>query len=66
MFDTAKIPAAKFDDDESDKLSSADIFGDIIQKIEKVPEFQIDLGGEKPPEKRRKKRRRAPPTRPRR
>ena len=25
-----------------------DIFGDIIQKIEKVPEFQINLGGEQP------------------
>jgi len=46
VFDTAKIPAPKFADDESDKLSSADIFGDIIQKIEKVPEFQIDLGGD--------------------
>jgi serine/threonine protein kinase/DNA-binding response OmpR family regulator len=43
-FDTAKIPAPKFDDDEENKLSSADIFGDIIQKIEKVPEFEIDLG----------------------
>ena len=48
MFDTAKIPAAGFAEDESDKLSSADIFGDIIQKIEKVPEFQINLGGEQP------------------
>ena len=48
VFDTARIPAGKFADDESDKLSSADIFGDIIQKIEKVPEFQIDLGGERP------------------
>ncbi len=46
VFDTTKIPAPKFADDESDKLSSADIFGDIIQKIEKVPEFQIDLGGD--------------------
>lgn len=48
VFDTAKIPAPKFADDESGKLSSADIFGDIIQKIEKVPEFKIDLGGEQP------------------
>ncbi|MCU0276016.1 MAG: protein kinase [Acidobacteria bacterium] len=44
MFDTAKIPALKLDDNEENKLSSADIFGDIIQKIEKVPEFEIDLG----------------------
>jgi serine/threonine protein kinase/DNA-binding response OmpR family regulator len=43
-FDTAKIPAPRFDDDEANKLSSADIFGDLIQKIEKVPEFEIDLG----------------------
>lgn len=48
VFDTAKIPAPKFKDDESGKLSSADIFGDIIQKIEKVPEFQIDLGSDQP------------------
>jgi len=48
VFDTTKIPAPKFDDDEADKLSSADIFGDIIQKIEKVPEFQIDLGNGQP------------------
>ncbi len=45
---TTQIPAPKFDDDESDKLSSADIFGDIIQKIEKVPEFKIDLGSSPP------------------
>ena len=44
VFDTAKIPAPKFDEDEANKLSSADIFGDLIQKIEKVPEFEIDLG----------------------
>ncbi len=44
MFDTAKIPAPKFDDDEENKLSSADIFGDIIQKIDQVPAFEIDLG----------------------
>ncbi len=44
VFDTAKVPTPKFDDEEGDKLSSADIFGDIIQKIETVPEFQIDLG----------------------
>jgi serine/threonine protein kinase/CheY-like chemotaxis protein len=44
VFDTAKVPAPKFDNSEENKLSSADIFGDIIQKIEKVPEFQIDLG----------------------
>ncbi len=43
QFDTAKIPAPKFED-EGDKLSSADIFGDIIQKIEQVPSFEIDLG----------------------
>ncbi len=43
-FDTAKIPALKLDDDEEGKLSSADIFGDIIQKIDKIPEFEIDLG----------------------
>lgn len=43
QFETAKIPAPKFDD-EGDKLSSADIFGDIIQKIEQVPSFEIDLG----------------------
>ena len=49
VFDTSKSPAAKFDDDESDKLSSADIFGDIIEKIEKVPEFEIDLGDGPPP-----------------
>ena len=48
VFDTTKIPAPKFADDESGKLSSADIFGDIIQKIEQVPEFQIDLGGDQP------------------
>jgi serine/threonine protein kinase/CheY-like chemotaxis protein len=44
VFDTAKIPAPRFDDDEENKLSSADIFGDIIQKIEQVPAFEIDLG----------------------
>jgi TonB family protein len=51
LFDTAKIPALKFDDNEENKLSSADIFGDLIQKIEKVPEFEIDLGdGARKPE----------------
>lgn len=44
VFDAAKIPNPKFDDDEADKLSSADIFGDIIQKIDQVPAFEIDLG----------------------
>ena len=44
VFDTAKIPAPRFDDDEDNKLSSADIFGDIIQKIDNVPAFEIDLG----------------------
>lgn len=47
QFDTAKIPAPRIED-ESDKLSSADIFGDIIQKIEQVPSFEIDLGEGKP------------------
>ncbi len=51
-FDTAKIPALKMDDD-SGKLSSADIFGDIIAKIETVPEYEIDLGdGAKPAAKK--------------
>ncbi|MBN2345624.1 MAG: protein kinase [Candidatus Aminicenantes bacterium] len=53
MFDTSKIPAPVFGDDDASKLSSADIFGDIIQKIEKVPEFEIDLeeGKPRPPKK---------------
>ncbi len=44
MFDTLEIPAPRFDDGEENKLSSADIFGDIIQKIDQVPAFEIDLG----------------------
>ena len=44
VFDTAKVPAPKFDEVESGKLSSSDIFGDIIQKIDPVPAFEIDLG----------------------
>ena len=43
MFDTAKIPAPDFAEGEGGKLSSADIFGDIIQKIDQVPAFEIDL-----------------------
>ena len=43
VFDTAKIPAAKFAEEEGGKLSSSDIFGDIIQKIDQVPAFEIDL-----------------------
>ncbi|HEX7503550.1 MAG TPA: protein kinase, partial [Acidobacteriota bacterium] len=58
VFDTAKIPAPRFDDDEENKLSSADIFGDIIQKIEQVPSFEIDLGdGAKTTQKREEPRR---------
>ncbi|MBN2232064.1 MAG: response regulator, partial [Deltaproteobacteria bacterium] len=49
VFDTAKVPAPKFEDEEGGKLSSSDIFGDIIQKIDSVPAFEIDLGdGAKP------------------
>jgi serine/threonine protein kinase/DNA-binding response OmpR family regulator len=44
VFDTAKVPTPKFDDDEENKLSSSDIFGDIIEKIEQVPSYEIDLG----------------------
>jgi TonB family protein len=57
-FDTTKIPAPRFDDDEENKLSSADIFGDIIQKIDQVPSFEIDLGdGAKPAPKKEEPRR---------
>ena len=42
--DTLRIPVPRFDDNEENKLSSADIFGDIIQKIDQVPAFEIDLG----------------------
>ena len=44
VFDTAKVPAPKFEDEEGGKLSSSDIFGDLIQKIDSVPAFEIDLG----------------------
>lgn len=43
--DTKKIKIMK--DNEEGQLSSDDIFGDIIDKVEKEPELSIDLGGEK-------------------
>ena len=65
VFDTAKIPAPKFDDDEANKLSSADIFGDIIQKIEQVPAFEIDLGDDAKAAAESQRRAAPPPIRPR-
>jgi serine/threonine protein kinase/CheY-like chemotaxis protein len=64
VFDTAKIPAPRFDDDEAGKLSSADIFGDIIQKIEEVSDFQIDLGNGQPAPKIQPKKEMPPRTDP--
>jgi serine/threonine protein kinase/CheY-like chemotaxis protein/outer membrane biosynthesis protein TonB len=62
VFDTAKIPAPRFDDDEENKLSSADIFGDIIQKIDQVPSFEIDLGEGAQPAAKKEEPRRADPS----
>ncbi len=44
VFDTAKIPAPSLAGQEEGKLSSSDIFGDLIDKIDPVPSFEIDLG----------------------
>ena len=41
VFDTAKMPA--FQNMEEDKLSSDDIFGDIIKRAEKADQYEIKL-----------------------
>jgi len=52
VFDTAKIPTlTKLEDEEEKKLSSDDIFGDLIRNIDKVPEFTIDLDDDETPTK---------------
>jgi serine/threonine protein kinase/DNA-binding response OmpR family regulator len=46
-FDTAKIPTlAKL---EEKKLSADDIFGDLLKKIDKVPQFEIELNSSQAP-----------------
>lgn len=44
---TAKIPTLKKIEEEEEKLTSEDIFGDIIKKVEESPSYEIKLDEEK-------------------
>ena len=46
--DTAKIPTLKKIEEEEAKLTSEDIFGDIIKKVEDTSSFEIKLDGDAP------------------
>lgn len=55
LVDTTKIPTIKKIKEEKRKLTSEDIFGDLIDKVEKEPRFEISLGEEESLEKIEKK-----------
>jgi len=44
--DTKKIPTLKKLEEEGKKLTSEDLFGDIIEKVHDVPTYEIKLDGE--------------------
>ncbi|MCK4835345.1 MAG: protein kinase [Candidatus Aminicenantes bacterium] len=44
--DTTKIPAVKESSDEQSKFTSNDLFGDIIEKVEKIPAQEIKFPDE--------------------
>lgn len=48
-FDTAKIPTMKKIEEDAQKLTSEDLFSDIIQRVEKVPSYEIKLDGKEQP-----------------
>jgi serine/threonine protein kinase/DNA-binding response OmpR family regulator len=49
LTDTAKIPAVSKTQEEKNKYSSSDLFGDIIEEVEKIPSYEIKM--EAPAEK---------------
>lgn len=53
LIDTTKIPTIKKirEEKEKRKLTSEDIFGDLIDKVDEEPRYEISLNGEKPEQK---------------
>jgi len=53
--DTTKMPAMKkVDKEEANKLSSEELFGDIIEKVEKIPSYEIKIDEEQKKESQTK------------
>lgn len=48
-FDTAKVPTLAKLEQEENKLSADDIFGDLIKSIDRLPEYKIELNPDPAP-----------------
>jgi DNA-binding response OmpR family regulator len=53
--DTKKIPTIKKLEEEGKKLTSEDLFGDIIEKVHDVPPYEIKLDAEEDKNKKKEK-----------